>query len=109
MKPTHEATETITMKSRRRHHRADRSTPSEYQGEQQMERRCRVVDPETVANLSAAEIAGMSRRELVNVVRSGRLPNGSTRPDFFDRGTLERMAYLARLSCRNRDLSRIPR
>ena len=62
----------------------------------------RNLDRAAVAALSSAEISRMSRLELVKVVQTGRLPAVSARPEYLDRRTLERLAYVARLCCRNR-------
>ena len=60
------------------------------------------LDPATIAELSSRQISRMTRPELVRVVRAGRLPSLGARPERLDRATLERLAYLARLSCRRR-------
>ena len=89
-----------SLKTRRRTDRPARSRQDE-----QIANPGQKADPRMVADLSAEQITHMSRGELAEVVRAGRLPNQSVRTEYFDRGTLERMAYLSRLSCRNRELS----
>lgn len=56
----------------------------------------------TIAKLSAEQIRRLSREELVRVVRSSRIPVRSGRLEYLDRPTLERLAHLAKLSCRHR-------
>jgi len=60
------------------------------------------LDRETIADLSSTQISRMSCGELARVVRAARLPASSVRPEKLDRGTLERLAHLACLSCRHR-------
>jgi len=59
------------------------------------------LDRETIADLSSTQISRMTRGELARVVRAAWLPASSVRPESLDRGTLERLAHLARLSCRH--------
>jgi hypothetical protein len=59
------------------------------------------LDQATVADLSPKQIARMTCLELARVVRVGRLPTVQARPEHLDRATLERLAHLACLSCRN--------
>ena len=60
-------------------------------------------DQASIAGLSAGQISEMSHAELARVVRAARLPTVQTRPEYVDRVTLERLAYLARLCCHNRE------
>lgn len=95
------------MTSRKRHHRKVQTGNVGREGFGR--ERGRSVDPAAVARLSAMQIEHMTQRELADVVRAGRLPGDTARAEYLDRGTLERLAYLARLSCRNRSLSTKPR
>lgn len=58
-----------------------------------------------VAELSPAQIDGMSRADMVRVIRAARMP--LLRPDVeqhleeYDRATLQRLVYLARRTCRH--------
>ena len=56
----------------------------------------------SVAELSSSQIAVMTDAQLVCVIRTGRVPLAKIRAEFRDRTTLERLAYRARLCCRNR-------
>jgi hypothetical protein len=60
------------------------------------------LDRATVAEMSSNEVRRMSPRELARVVRAGRLPATRARLEYLDRATLERLAHLACLACRNR-------
>jgi hypothetical protein len=44
----------------------------------------------------------MTEQELHRVIRAARTPAALARVEYLDRGTKERLAHLARLSCRNR-------
>jgi len=60
------------------------------------------LDRGTIAELSSKQISRMTRPELARVVRAGRLPAVQARLECLDRVTLERLAHLASLCCRNR-------
>jgi hypothetical protein len=60
------------------------------------------LDRYVVADLSSKQISRMTRSELVRVVGVGGMPATSVHCEYLDRGTLERLAHLACLSCRNR-------
>ena len=60
------------------------------------------LDQAMIADLSSKQISRMTRPELARVVRAGRLPAMQVRPECLDRRTLERLAHLASLCCRNR-------
>ncbi len=60
------------------------------------------LDQAAVAELSSVQIRRMTVPELTRVVRAGGLPEVKARPEYLDRGTLERMAHLSRLCCRHR-------
>jgi len=60
------------------------------------------LDPATIAELPARQIPHMTGQELHRVIRAARTPAALARVDYLDRGTKERLAHLARLSCRNR-------
>ncbi len=60
------------------------------------------LDRVTIAELPVHQVGRMSRPELTRVVRSSPLPAARARLEYLDRATLERLAHLARLSCRNR-------
>lgn len=61
----------------------------------------------TIADLSAADIRGMTDGELAETIRAADVPllreTTIGRLQFFDRDTLEQLAFLARRSCRNAD------
>jgi hypothetical protein len=59
------------------------------------------LDRLDVADLSSHQISRMTQSELVRVVRVGGLPATTVRIEYLDRATLERLAHLACLSCRN--------
>lgn len=54
------------------------------------------------AELSSRHLGRMTRPELARVVRCSPMPAAQARLDYLDRGTLERLAHLACLACRNR-------
>jgi hypothetical protein len=60
------------------------------------------LDRETVAELSSRQVRRMSHSELARVVRSSPLPAERARLEYLDHETLQRLAHLACLSCRNR-------
>jgi hypothetical protein len=63
------------------------------------------LDKSMIAELPASQISRMSCMELIRVIQGSALP--LMRPEiqshleFYDRKTLERLAYLARRCCRN--------
>jgi len=59
------------------------------------------LDRMSIAELPAKQVGRMSRSELARVVRSSPLPAVRARLEYLDRATLERLAHLACLSCRN--------
>jgi hypothetical protein len=61
------------------------------------------LDRSTIAELSSKQISQMSAAELARVIRAGPLPTVHARPEYLDRATQERLAYLARLCCRHRE------
>lgn len=64
------------------------------------------LDRATIADLSSCEISRMSRPELARIIiRVGELPCSVVHVELLDRGTLERLAYLARFRCRNQGLA----
>jgi len=60
------------------------------------------LDRATIAELPVKQVRRMSRSELARVVRSSPLPAARARLEYLDGETLERLAHLACLSCRNR-------
>ena len=64
------------------------------------------LDQEEIANLSSTQIRHMTCGELARAVRASHLPALRVRPEYLDRGTLERLAYVGRLACRNRQQPR---
>ncbi|TVS18142.1 MAG: hypothetical protein EA424_11420 [Planctomycetaceae bacterium] len=84
--------------------------PRKSMSQSELKDRCSTSLPEfakgwgqaSIAELSSSQISEMSRAELVRVVRAARLPSMQIRPEHADRVTLERLAHLARLCCRNR-------
>jgi len=60
------------------------------------------LDQAEIANLSSMQISRMTRGELTRMVRASRLPVLRARPEYLDRDTLERLAHVGRLACRNR-------
>lgn len=75
--------------------------------ERSNEHNARPLDSLTIAELTAASIQQMSRDELTHVVHcaeagSPQTENPLPRIDFYDRETLERLAFMARRSCQNR-------
>lgn len=64
------------------------------------------LDEATIADLPAMKISHMTDDELVRVIRAARILQlkcaSDEHLDYYDRTTLERLAYLARRCCRNR-------
>ncbi|MFO7903400.1 MAG: hypothetical protein ACQESR_21105 [Planctomycetota bacterium] len=60
------------------------------------------LDRATIAELPSQQVGRMSRSELARVVRASPIPPLRARLEYLDRSTLERLAHLACLSCRNR-------
>jgi hypothetical protein len=60
------------------------------------------LDRAAIADLSSYQISGMTDAELTRIVRAAGLPATTVHHAYLDRGTLERLAHLARLACRNR-------
>jgi len=65
------------------------------------------LDQATIAEVSQLQIGRMSREELVRVVHASRLPlllpEIGPHVRYLDRRTLERVTYLARRCCQNRE------
>jgi hypothetical protein len=60
------------------------------------------LDQASIAELTSKQISRMTRPELARIVHVGQLPALLVRLEYLDRGTLQRLAHLARLCCRNR-------
>jgi hypothetical protein len=60
------------------------------------------LDRTTIAELPVKQVSRMSRAELARVVRSSPLPTTRARLEYLDHETLQRLAHMACLACRNR-------
>lgn len=71
-------------------------------GESESRGSAEALDRAAIAELPSRQIGRMSRAELARVVHASPLPPLQARLEYLDRSTLERLAHLACLSCRNR-------
>lgn len=80
------------------------SLPSARRKGEQSELRSRAegLDRAILAEMPSRQVRRMNRSELARVVRASPLPPLRSRLEYLDRSTLERLAHLACLSCRNR-------
>ena len=60
------------------------------------------LDRATIAELPARQLGRMNRSELARLVRSSPVPAARARLEYLDHETLQRLAHMACLSCRNR-------